>query len=151
MKRILFILISLFAFLTVAKAQTVSGSIGNGAVKRGGLTKATVILNIPDGVHTNSNRPSGEFLLPTSVKISSSGVKIGAVTYPRGKNVKFEFSETPLNVYERRAVFNFSVVVPAKYKGNTIKIRAVVSFQACTNEVCFPPKKEEVTLTAKVK
>jgi thiol:disulfide interchange protein len=71
--------------------------------------------------------------------------------YPRGKNRKFGFSEDTLNVYENRAVFNFNVSVPANYKGNAVKVRAVVRYQACTDEVCYPPKNKEITLTAQVR
>lgn len=150
-KNFSFAVILTFAFLTITNAQTLSGSIGKGFIKRGGAAKTTVILNIPDGVHTNSSRPNSEYLIPTSVKISSSGVKLGTVMYPRGKNKKFEFSEEPLNIYERRAAFNFIVAVPKNYKGNTVNIRAVVDYQACTSEVCYPPKKQEIILTAKVR
>lgn len=150
-KKILAAIIFSFALLTAANAQSLSGSIGKGIIRRGGSVKATVILNIPDGVHTNSNRPTGEFSLPTTVKLSSSGVKIGTVMYPRGMNKKFEFADEPLNVYESRAAFNFIVAVPKNYKGNELKILAVVNYQACTNEVCYPPKKQEITLTAKVR
>lgn len=150
-KKILFAVIFTLFFLTIAKAQSVSGSIGKGIIRRGGAAKATVVLNIPDGVHTNSSRPNSEYSVPTTVKVRGAGVKIGTVLYPRGKNKKFEFSEEPLNVYERRAAFNFIVAVPKNYKGNEIKVSAIVDYQACTNEVCYPPKKQEIILTAKVR
>jgi hypothetical protein len=154
MKKSLFsaILSLVFVFLAGSffetKAQTVSGSIG--AVKRGGATKGTIVMNIPNGLHVNSSRPNSEYAIPTSVNLSAVGVKVGTVMYPRGKNRKFEFSEDTLNVYENRAVFNFNIAVPANYKGSTIKVRAVVRYQACTDEVCYPPKNKEITLTARV-
>jgi DsbC/DsbD-like thiol-disulfide interchange protein len=153
MKKILFsaILSIGFIFLTssFANAQTVSGSVG--AVTRGGSTKGTIVLSIPGGLHVNSSRPNSQFAIPTTVKISAVGAKTGAVSYPRGKNRKFQFSEETLNVYEGNAAFSFNLTVPANFKGNVVKIRAVVRFQACTEEVCYPPKTKEVTLTAQVK
>ena len=150
-KKIFFAIVFSMFFLTVAKAQSLNGSIGSGGIKRGGAAKATVILNIPEELHINSSRPNSEYSVPTHVSVSSPGIKIGAVMYPRGMNKKFGFSDAPLNVYERRAAFNFIVAVPKSYKGNTVKIRAVVDYQACTNEVCYPPKQQEITLTAKVR
>jgi DsbC/DsbD-like thiol-disulfide interchange protein len=129
-------------------AQTINGSIGT--VKRGGAVKGTIVMNIPNGLHVNSSRPNTEYAIPTSVNLSAPGVKVGTVMYPRGANRKFEFSDDTLNVYENRAVFNFNVAVPANYKGNTVKIRAVVRYQACTDQVCYPPKNKEITLTARV-
>lgn len=149
----LFFSVALF-FVVSANAQTVSGSIANGAVKRGGTSRATVVLNIPGGLHTNSSRPSSENLIATRVTATAPGLKIGPVSYPRGKNKRFGFQETndrPLSVYEGRVPFSFNVTVPAHYKGNTIRVRVVVRSQACNDEVCFPPKNQEVTLTANVR
>jgi DsbC/DsbD-like thiol-disulfide interchange protein len=155
MKKILFSailslgIVFLAGSFTETNAQTINGSIG--AVKRGGAVKGTIVMNIPNGLHVNSSRPNSEYAIPTSVNLSAPGVKLGSVMYPRGTNRKFEFSDDTLNVYENRAVFNFNVAVPANYKGNTVKIRAVVRYQACTDQVCYPPKNKEITLTARVR
>ncbi|MET0753955.1 MAG: protein-disulfide reductase DsbD domain-containing protein [Pyrinomonadaceae bacterium] len=137
------------AFTAQINAQSISGSIP--AVKRGGSTRGTIVMSIPGNLHVNSNRPSGEYYIPTTIRLSGAGLKVGAVNYPRGVNRKFEFSENTINVYEGRVTFTFNVTVPANFKGNTIKVRAVVKYQACTTEVCFPPKSKEITLTANVK
>jgi hypothetical protein len=142
-------LIFLAASLSETSAQTFSGSIG--AVKRGGAARGTIVMNIPGGLHVNSSRPNSEYAIPTAIKVSAPGAKVGSVMYPRGKNRKFEFSDDTLNVYEGRSVFNFNISVPGNFKGNVMKVRAVVRYQACTNEVCYPPKSKEITLTAKVR
>ncbi len=155
MKKLLFSAILSLGFVFSAgnlfetNAQTFSGSIG--AVKRGGATKGTIVMSIPSGLHVNSSRPNTEFAIPTVVNLSAAGAKVGTVMYPRGTNRKFEFSDDTLNVYENRAVFSFNVAVPANFKGDTIKVNAVVRYQACTEQVCYPPKNKEITLTAKVR
>lgn len=140
----------LVAGVVASNAQTVTGSIGNGTVTRGTATRATVILNIPAGLHANSNRPGGEYAIPTTVRVSSRDAKVGGVTYPRGTNRKFEFSEKPLNVYEGRVRFNFNVTPPATFRGRVIRVNVSVRYQACTNEVCYAPKTKQITLTANV-
>jgi len=153
MKKILFSTILsiglLFAGSAFVKAQNVSGSIG--AVSRGGSVKGTITLSIPGGLHVNSSRPNSQYAIPTTVKVSAAGAKTSAINYPRGKNRKFQFSEDTLNVYEGTVSFPFTLTVPANFKGNTVRVRAVVRFQACTDEVCYPPKSKEITLTARVK
>jgi DsbC/DsbD-like thiol-disulfide interchange protein len=133
-----------------ASAQSVNGSIGNGTVKRGGATRGTIVLSIPGGLHVNSNRPNNEYAIPTVVSVTSREAKISGVTYPRGVSRKFSFSEKPISVYEGRATFGFNVTVPATFKGNVVRIRAVVKYQSCNDEVCFPPKTQEITLSARV-
>ncbi|MEO6654598.1 MAG: protein-disulfide reductase DsbD domain-containing protein [Pyrinomonadaceae bacterium] len=138
-------------YFASANAQSVSGSIGNGTVTPGKAARATVVLNIPAGLHANSNRPGSEYAIPTTVNATAKGVKIGSVSYPRGRNRKFSFSESTINVYEGRAAFGFDVTVPANYKGTTVKINATVRYQTCNSEVCYPPKSRQVTFTARVK
>ena len=154
MKKFIFSALFTFVFLFAAgslHAQTVSGSIGNGTVKRGAAARGTIVLDIPGGLHVNSNRPNSEFAIPTSVRLTATGAKTSAVNYPRGKNRRFQFSEDTINVYEGRTAFNFNLTVPANFKGDTIRVRAVVRYQACTDEVCYPPKNKEITLTARVR
>jgi thiol:disulfide interchange protein len=154
MKKLLSIaLLSLGLFfsagISAVSAQTVGGSIGT--VSRGGSVKGTVTLDIPGGLHVNSNRPNSQYAIPTTVKLSAVGAKLSAVSYPRGRNRKFQFSENAINVYEGTAAFSFNLTVPANFKGNVVKVRAVVRYQACTEEVCYPPRNKEITLTARVR
>ncbi len=147
------ILLTVFVLIgsVAAGAQTVGGSIGKGAVAKGKTVRGTVTLSIPGGLHVNSYRPNSEYAIPTTVRVTSGGgVRIGPVTYPRGRNRKFSFSETPINVYEGRVSFGFNVTVPAAYRGNSIRVNVTVRSQACTDEVCYPPKTKQVTLTARV-
>lgn len=154
-RNILFLITSItlifFGFAGPASGQTVSGSIGNGTVARGTSARGVVVMEIPGGLHVNSNRPSSQYAIPTTVAVSGKGVRLGAVSFPRGKNRKFEFSENTINVYEGRVSFPFTVMVPEDFKSSTVRVRAVVRYQACTNEVCYPPRSKEITINARVR
>ena len=155
MKKSLFTAILSLAFIfligTVAHAQTVPVSGNLGTVTRGGTTRGSVVLNIPGNLHVNSNRPNSQYAIPTTVSLSATGGKVSGAVYPRGKNKKFAFSEDTLNIYEGRTTINFNVTVPKNYRGNTVTVRAVVRYQACTDEVCYSPKTKTINLTARVK
>lgn len=144
------VLMAAAAAFSNISAQSVSGSIAGGAVTRGKAARAIVVLSIPGGLHVNSNRPNSEYAVATVVRASALGVKIGPVSYPRGKNRKFSFSENTINVYEGRTSFGFNITVPTTFRGNRVSVRVAVKYQACTDEVCYPPKTKEVTLTARV-
>ena len=138
-----------FALVT-SNAQTVSGSIARDVARRGATTPGTIVLDIPKELHVNSSRPKSEYAIPTTVRISGNGVRVGAINYPRGENRKFQFSEEPINVYEGTVFFWFNVTVPPNYKGKSVEVKAVVRYQACTTEVCYPPRNKEVTINARV-
>ena len=145
-----------FAFIIIAgvfatNAQTVTGAIGNGTVARGSGTRATIVMNIPGGLHVNSSRPRSQYAIPTSVRVGGTGVKVSAVNYPGGRNRKFQFSEDSINVYEGRVTCPFTVTVPANFRGKIVRVRATVRYQAFTEEVCYPPRTKEITLMAKVR
>lgn len=149
---VLFLVFTLTAgALSNAGAQTFTGSIARGAVARGGSANGTIVMSIPAGLHVNSNRPKSQYAIATVVRVSGTGVNVSPVNYPRGQNRKFQFSEDPINVYQGRTAFGFTVKVPAGYRGNTVRVRATVRYQACTEEVCYPPKTKEITLTARVR
>ena len=139
------------AGLNETAAQTVTGSIGNGTVARGGSARGVIVMDIPGGLHVNSNNPASKYAIPTTVRVTTTGARVSAVRYPAGKNRKFQFSENLINVYEGRVTFPFTVTVPKGFSGNTIRVRALVRYQACTDEVCYPPKTQDITLTARVR
>ena len=152
-KFFLALLLTAFCFFTAtsASAQTVTGTLGDGTIERGDSSRGRVVLNIPGGLHVNSSRPASEYAIPTVVTVRGPrGVRVSGVTYPRGKNRKFQFSENLINVYEGRVNFPFTVTVPASFRGSTVRINVAVRYQACTDEVCYPPRTKNVVLTARV-
>lgn len=140
------------AVVSTVSAQEVSGTIGDGSVERGKKARAVVVLDIPKELHANSNKPKSEYLIPTTVKVTPvTGVKIGAVEYPEGEDKKFGFSENFLNVYEGKVEFGFDVTPLKNFRGDKVSIDVAVRYQACNDEVCFPPKTKRLTLTATIK
>lgn len=153
--KIIFVLAFIFVFgaASEAFAQNISinGEVGNGRLEKGKSAVVSIILDIPGDLHVNSNKPSKRELIATRLKISGAGLTFGAVNYPPGKVKTFSFSNTPLSIYEGRTVLRVNVTVPQNFKGNVARIRAVVDYQSCTDEVCYPPRSGDVTLSASVR
>ncbi len=135
----------------IVVAQEVSVTFTEGPVKRGSTVKGAVLVSIPDGLHVNSNKPSSEYLIATTVRLSGDGIKVRKIDYPDGANRKFQFSESELNVYEGDISIPFSVSILKSFKGKQLSIKALVRYQACTEEVCYPPRNKEIVVTAQIK
>jgi DsbC/DsbD-like thiol-disulfide interchange protein len=118
--------------------------------QRGSTFQAAIVLDIPRGLHVNSNRPLGKYAVPTTVRIDAPrGLRVSSVSYPRGATRTFRFGGAAaerLSVYEGRAIIRFNVTVPAGQEVGVARIRANVQFQSCSDEVCFPPARRELTL-----
>lgn len=126
----------------------VNGYFATDKAQRGRIVQAAIVIDIPSGYHINSNRPLESFLIPTQLKVDApNGVRIGPVAYPRPLLKTFKFSKKQLSVYEGRAIVRFNVTVPANYSGGSLDLKAHVRLQSCNDEVCFPPKTQEVDLS----
>jgi DsbC/DsbD-like thiol-disulfide interchange protein len=104
-------------------------------------------MDIPAGYHVNSNRPMSKYSIPTVLKIeASNGVTVTPVVYPRAIVRKLKASNNePLAVYEGRAILRFNLSVSANYQGS-VSLKLHLKFQSCNDEVCFPPKTEEMNM-----
>jgi DsbC/DsbD-like thiol-disulfide interchange protein len=144
------------AILDATSSEPQSSNIGvNGffsvdPAQQGSTFQAAVVMDIPRGLHVNSNRPLGKYAVPTVVKVDApQGFRVTPVTYPRGSVRSFNFGGSGaerLAVYEGRTVFRFNVSVPAKHQLGVATVRASVRFQSCNDEVCFPPATRDLAL-----
>lgn len=127
---------------------SVKGYYANDKAARGRSVKAAIVMEIPSGYHVNANRPLGKYAIPTTLKIEAPrGVTVGPVSYPRAIVRKLKaVNNEPLAVYEGRAILRFNVTVPANYQGGEVVLKARLRFQSCNDEVCFPPKNEDVDM-----
>jgi thiol:disulfide interchange protein DsbD len=125
----------------------VSGSVAPDKIKKGRLVRATVVMDIPSGLHVQSNKPLDKFLVATKLDVETpSGMNVGPITYPRAVMRKLKFSKNTVAVYEGRTMIRFNVTVPANYSGSSGDIKGKLRFQACNDESCFPPVTREVKM-----
>ncbi|HSE15920.1 MAG TPA: protein-disulfide reductase DsbD domain-containing protein [Pyrinomonadaceae bacterium] len=125
----------------------VSGSVAPDKIKKGRIVRATVVMDIPNGLHVQSSKPLDKFLVPTKLDVETpSGMQVGPISYPRPLMRKLKFSKGAVAVYEGRALIRFNVTVPANYSGGSGEIKGKLRFQACNDESCFPPVTREVKM-----
>src|SRR5215216_7599551 len=125
----------------------VSGSIAPDKVKKGRIVRATVVMDIPAGLHVQSSKPLDKFLVATKLDVETpSGMTAGPISYPRPLMRKLKFSKGAVAVYEGKATIRFNVTVPANYSGGSGEIKGKLRFQACNDEACFPPLTREVKM-----
>jgi len=130
-----------------ASDVNVSGSVAPDKIKKGRVVRGTVTIDIPSGLHVQSNRPLDKYLVATKLDLETpSGMKAGPVSYPRAVMRKLKFSKSAVAVYEGRAVLRFNVTVPANYNGSSGEIKGKLRFQACNDDSCFPPQTREVKM-----
>lgn len=125
----------------------VNGALAPDRVAKGRVVKATVVMDIPAGLHVQSSKPLDKFLVATKLDVETpGGMTAGPVSYPRAVMRKLKFSKSMVAVYEGRAMIRFNVTVPANYNGGSGEIKGRLRFQACNDDACFPPITREVKM-----
>ena len=125
----------------------ISGAVAPDKIKKGRIVRATVTMDIPNGLHVQSSKPLDKFLVATKLDVETpSGMSVGPISYPRPLMRKLKFSKGNVAVYEGKAMIRFNVTVPANYSGGSGEIKGKLRFQACNDESCFPPVTREVKM-----
>jgi thiol:disulfide interchange protein DsbD len=123
------------------------GGVTPDRIKKGGTVRATVTMEIPSGLHVQSNKPLDKFLVATKLEVETpAGMRVGPISYPRALLRSLKFSKDKVAVYEGKAVIRFNVTVPANYSGGSGDIKGKLRFQACNDDSCFPPITREVKM-----
>lgn len=117
------------------------GLISCDAVRPGETFKAAVVLKVQPGYHINDNAPLDEFMIPTELSFGESAdFEIVEISYPKGRRARFAYSEAELVVYEGEAVLGALVKARNGLAAGAKSLKASLSYQACNNESCLPPK-----------
>lgn len=110
-------------------------------VRPGEAVKAAVLLKVQAGYHLNDNAPRDEFLVPTTLAFDDvPGLEVVETYYPTGHRARFAYSQMELSVYEGEAVLGAVIAVKPGAAAGPLKLKGTLSYQACDNSSCLPPK-----------
>lgn len=116
----------------------------------GDPARLAAVMVIEKGWHTNSHRPTYDWLIPTELTLTlPEGWDEPEIAYPEGGMKAFEFTEGPISIYEGTVRFVASVPVPENASG-TVPVRAALRYQACDHSSCLPPVTTEAKLALTV-
>ena len=115
--------------------------ISRDAVRPGETFKAAVILKVQTGYHINDNAPLDEFLIPTALVIDGDpDFEVLEVSYPKGRRARFAYSEAELVVYEGEVILGALLKAKEGLAAGPRTVKGSLSYQACNNESCLPPR-----------
>ena len=110
--------------MRIAGVDTVGGN--------GDEVIVTVVID-PE-FHINANPASLDYLIPTTLNVTSEAPL--RVIYPRPLSFKLKFADRPIDVYQGR--IQIIAVFPAS-PGRGPHLFGTLTVQACTDIICLPP------------
>ena len=117
------------------------GLISRDAVRPGETFKAAVVLKIQAGYHINDNAPLDEFMIPTVFVIDEDpDFEVVEIFFPKGRRARFSYSEAELVVYDGEVVLGALLKAKTGLAAGPRALKCALSYQACNDESCLPPK-----------
>jgi thiol:disulfide interchange protein len=102
-----------------------------------GHARLALRVTLPEGLHTQSNKPRDPSVIPTELTIDvPAGVTVAEIVWPEAHDFKVEGLDQPLTVFERE--FDIGVQLSSVPPADT-KIPAHLRYQACDDKLCYPP------------
>jgi hypothetical protein len=103
-------------------------------------------LQLRDGYHSNSNKPSDEYLIPMKLTWNPGPLESPEVIFPEPKQETYSFSKTPLSVYTGSFQLITKFKVASSATPGMAQATGKLRYQACTDRLCLPPKTIDVSV-----
>ena len=122
-----------------------------GAAMPGGSARAALKVALPDGLHTQSNKPRDETLIPTELTINApAGVVVKEIVWPPATDLKQAGVDKPLAVFEQTFAIGVELALASGVPAGDLAVPARLRYQACDSSLCYPPANADVSWTIPV-
>ncbi len=129
--------------LTLGAPEQVTAKIGT-------AVQVKLPLELRQGYHCNSNKPSDDYLVPLKLTWAPGPLESPEVSYPAPQMEKYSFSPTPLSVYTG----NFELITKFKVASSATPGQAFITgklkYQACNDRMCLTPKTIDVKIAVDI-
>ena len=120
---------------------TIRVSVSDDSVAPGGETTVTVAMEIDEGWHLYAQNPQADFLIPTTVSVSSrTPITVGEVATPQPKSRTDPILKTAINSFSGKIDFEVPIRIDKKAKPGAANLKVVVQSQACDDRRCLKPE-----------
>ncbi|MEP6918145.1 MAG: thioredoxin family protein [Acidobacteriota bacterium] len=110
-----------------------------GTARPGGTVRVALRVTLPEGLHTQSNRPRDPLLIPTTLIVDApTGVTVSEIVWPPAIDLNQAGADQPLAVFEREFLIGVQLSLPAAARVD-LAIPAKLRYQACDARMCFAP------------
>ncbi|HEX6975945.1 MAG TPA: thioredoxin family protein [Vicinamibacterales bacterium] len=110
-----------------------------GTALAGGEIRTALQVSVPEGLHTQSNKPRDPSLIPTTLSVEApAGITVEEIVWPKAIDLEQAGSEKPLAVFERVFLIGVRMSLAGVQPGD-ITIPVKLRYQACDANLCYPP------------
>jgi thiol:disulfide interchange protein DsbD len=121
-----------------------------GPAHAGAFARVALKVTLPEGLHTQSNKPREQAFIPTVLTFNPpAGVVAEEIVWPAPTDLAQAGATLPLSVFEREFLVGAQLALPASARGDVV-VPATLRYQACDVNLCYPPVTAPVSWTIHV-
>jgi thiol:disulfide interchange protein len=109
-------------------------------VRAGSTVRAALVVRLPEGLHTNSNKPRDPSLIPIVLSLQPPpGITATEIVFPEPQDLRVEGFDQPLAVFEREFPIGVQFAVGPDVPSGDIAVPGSLRYQACDEKMCYAP------------
>jgi thioredoxin:protein disulfide reductase len=117
----------------------------------GETVRVALKVSLPEGLHTQSNKPRDENLIPTELSVTAPpGVTVKEIVWPSPTDLNQIGADKPLAVFEQTFAIGVQLEIARSVPAGDLVVPAGLRYQACDSNLCYPPASAVVQWTIPV-
>jgi thioredoxin:protein disulfide reductase len=121
------------------KAQVVALT-EHASARPGETARVALKVSLPEGLHTQSNKPRDPLLIPTELTIDApAGVTVKEIVWPPSTDLKQAGQDQPLAVFEQTFAIGVQLGIAASVPAGPLVVPLHLRYQACDANLCYAP------------
>ena len=122
-----------------------------GPAHPGSSARLAVKVTVPEGLHTQSNKPRDPLFIPTTLAVDGpANTTVDEIVWPPAVDLKQVTGDKPLSVFEREFLVGVKLSLRASVKPGDLQVPGKLRYQACDVNLCYPPATADVEWTIHV-
>lgn len=117
----------------------------------GSEAKLALRVNLPDGVHVQSDTPRDPLLIATRLSVEPpAGLTASEIAYPPSTDFVQAGQPAPLAVFEQRFVVGVKLAVAKDVAPGVYQVPVTLRYQACDAATCYAPLRYQASVALRV-
>jgi len=122
-----------------------------GPARAGSTARVALRVSVPEGLHTQSNKPRDPSLIPATIKIDAPpGITVDEIVWPPPVDLKQIVGDTPLSVFEREFLVGVKLSIAPTAAEGDLHVPGKFRYQACDVNLCYPPATADVDWVVRI-
>jgi thiol:disulfide interchange protein DsbD len=122
-----------------------------GTATPGGKARVALKVDLPEGLHTQSDKPRDPTFIPTVLTVETpAGVTVEEIVFPPASDLKQAGLPEPLSVFGEHFAIGVEVSLANNVQAGELVLPAKLRYQACDANLCYPPATVNVQWNVRV-